>query len=234
MATSQNGWPVVTDSQRSKLTDPTVYGADFPNGWLKGDVDTIFRYLITRLHHEVEPIVPGSCWGWFVKPIEGSATISNHSSGTAIDYNAERHPMGVRDTYSSGDRSRIRAILADLDGVVRWGGTYSTRPDDMHFEINAPASEVARVAARIREDDDVTKDEVKAAVREVLKEAATLELIGDAVLERKFPAPAGVEDADGVWWYGSFDREAYARLLELQKAVTDLTNLVTQTHPSGQ
>lgn len=81
---------------------------------------------------------------------------------------------------------------------------------------------------------DVTKDECKAAVREVLKETATLDLIGDAVLERKFPAPAGVEDADGVWWYGSFDREAYARLLELQKAVQDLTALVTQTHPGGQ
>lgn len=173
MSTSQNGWPVVTDSQRSKLVDPVVHGADFPNGWLRGDVDVVFRYLIDRLHREVEPIMPGGCWGWFVKPIEGSTTISNHSSGTAIDYNAPRHPMGTRNTYSASDRAKIHAILDDLDGVVRWGGDYSGRPDDMHFEINASAAATARVADRIREGDDVTKDELKAALREVMPDVLT-------------------------------------------------------------
>lgn len=182
MASSQNGWAVVPDSQRDdKITDPTLFGVDFPNGWLKGDVDTVFRHLIGRLHREVEPITDGACWGYFVKKIEGSESISNHASGTAIDYNAERHPMGSRNTYSVGDRAKIRAILADLDGVVRWGGDYSGRPDDMHFEINSYPLAVARVARGIREGEDMTKAEML----EVLNSDAGQAAIRKAVAKTK-------------------------------------------------
>lgn len=147
MPNSQNGWPVVG---QAAVTDRAVHGVEFPNGWLKGDVDVIFTYLIGRLHREVEPLDKGACWGWFVKTIEGSKTISNHASGTAIDYNARAHPMGRRDTYSEAKQAKIRAILADLDGVVRWGGDYTGRPDDMHFEINKSKTAVKAVANKIR------------------------------------------------------------------------------------
>lgn len=252
MSSSQNGWPVVTDSQRSKLTDPTILGTDFPNGWLRGDVDTVFRYLIGRLHREVEPIIVGGCWGWFVKPIEGSQTISNHASGTAIDYNAPRHPMGTRNTYSSSDRAKIRAILADLDGAVRWGGDYSGRPDDMHFEINANASAVARVATRIREEDDVTKDEMKDALREVMPDvltawAKTAEgrmALAKAVVTTddvvSLDGPAGQPQDAGlqslVQWpragyaKGAFDRAATA-LERLDALATDVATLLERTTP---
>src|SRR5690606_34980535 len=40
----------------------------------------------------------------------------------------------------------LRRILDDLGGVVRWGGDYSGRKDEMHFEINANAARVAQVA----------------------------------------------------------------------------------------
>lgn len=147
MTTSQNGWPVVGPGS---VVDRAVLGVEFPNGWLRGDVDVIFTYLIGRLHREVEPMVSPGCWGWFVKNIEGGASISNHASGTAIDYNAPVHPMGVRNTYSAAKRARIRAILADLDGTIRWGGDYTGRPDDMHFEIHANTAAVKRMAAEIR------------------------------------------------------------------------------------
>jgi hypothetical protein len=74
----------------------------------------------------------------------------------------------------------------------------------------------------VQEAVDVTKDEVKAAVIEVLRSSEARDIIGDAVLERSFPAPAGVEDSDGKWWYGSFDQQAYVRLLELKKSVDTL------------
>lgn len=170
--TSQNGWPVILD--REKITDPVLFGEDFPNGWLKGDVDVVFRYLITRLHREVEPIDfahRADDWGYYVKNIEGSAVESNHSSGTAFDYNAHTHPMGVRNTYSEADRRKIRAILADLNGVVRWGGDYTGRPDDMHFEIDAGAAAVKREADRIRkqeQEDDVTEKQLLAAIEKAL------------------------------------------------------------------
>lgn len=194
MANSQNGWPVVGPGA---VIDRAVHGVEFPNGWLKGDVDVVFTHLIDRLHNEVEPIdrktprppvTPGSCWGWFVKRIEGSSTISNHASGTAIDYNAQAHPMGVRNTYSATDRAKIRAILADLDGVVRWGGDYTGRPDDMHFEIHADRAAVARVADRIRHQEDI----VEAADRTAIAKAVV-----DALAPR-LDKLAAADDADAA------------------------------------
>jgi hypothetical protein len=150
MAKSQNGWTIDVDGDRQDRGP--IEGVEFPNGVLAGDVAVIFRHLVGRLSREVERIIPGTCWGWYVKTIEGSATLSNHGSGTAIDYNATRHPMGVRNTYSRGQQATIRAILADLDGVVRWGGDYTGRPDDMHFEIVKGAAAVAALASKIRGD----------------------------------------------------------------------------------
>ncbi len=72
--------------------------------------------------------------------------LSNHSSGTAIDLNAPRHPLGTSGTFSATQRSHIRSILNSCNGVVRWGGDYSGRKDEMHFEINVRPGD-ARLAA---------------------------------------------------------------------------------------
>jgi len=74
--------------------------------------------------------------GHAYREISGSTTLSNHASGTAIDLNAPRHPLGASGTFSSTQVSRIRSILTYCDGVVRWGGDYATRKDEMHFEIS--------------------------------------------------------------------------------------------------
>lgn len=135
MATSQNGWPVVTED---KIDNTPILGARFPRGFLKGDVYKAFTWLFTQLNNRVEPIengLPRDEWGYNVRKIEGSDDWSNHSSGTAGDYNARYHPMGVRNTYSEKDRDEIRQILREAGGLFRWGGNFSGRPDDMHFEI---------------------------------------------------------------------------------------------------
>ncbi|NHA68932.1 peptidoglycan-binding protein, partial [Phycicoccus flavus] len=93
---------------------------------------------------------PG-CWGHSYREISGSTTLSNHSSGTAIDCNAPDHPLGAVGTFSSAQVSAIRTILTRCNGVVRWGGDYSSRKDEMHFEINVGPgdSRLATLAASI-------------------------------------------------------------------------------------
>ena len=148
VSASQNGWPV---DPTGRLEDHTaVAGVTFPNGVRNGDVATVLLYLARRFHETVEPLHPGWCWGWYVRRIEGSARYSNHSSGTAIDFNAPSHPQGRRGTFSAAEVAAIRQILAYLDGAVRWGGDYTSGPDEMHFEIAGTAAEVARVAAKIK------------------------------------------------------------------------------------
>lgn len=162
MANSQNGWSVITDG--SKLDRGDIYpGIKVPNGVRPGDVAVILRYVAARFHREVEPLKPGTCWGWLVKGIEGSTSTSNHASGTAIDLNAPQHPLGKRGTFTAGQAKACRRIVAACDGVVRWGGDYTGRADEMHWEIIGSAAQAARLATKIREGEDVDVKDIENA-----------------------------------------------------------------------
>lgn len=144
MATSQNGWPVVT--QKMVNREP-IQGHVYPNGFLDGDVWTAFNWLFTQMNNRVEVVsrgTPPDEWGYYVKTIEGSHTISNHASATAGDYNANEHPMGIpaSKNYSTKQIAEIHKILREADGVFRWGGDYTGRPDPMHFEIICNATKL--------------------------------------------------------------------------------------------
>lgn len=150
MTNSQNGWSVIHDPD--DLHESTIHGVQFPNGVRPGDVQVVLDWVMDQLHHRVEPLRAGWCWGWFVKEIEGSDSISNHSSGTAYDFNAPDHPLGATGTFSSAQVTEIHRILGEVGNVVRWGGDYSGRKDPMHFEIHANSAAVKEQADRIRED----------------------------------------------------------------------------------
>ncbi|WP_374971397.1 peptidoglycan-binding protein [Terrabacter sp. BE26] len=147
-ATSQNGWPAGSSST-IPLSSLAVGGATFPAGVRSDDVHVVLGYVARRFDREVEALVKGWCWGHSYRAISGSTALSNHSSGTAIDLNAPRHPLGRSGTFTATQRSHIRSILGACDGVVRWGGDYSGRRDEMHFEINVRPGD-ARLAALAR------------------------------------------------------------------------------------
>lgn len=141
---SQNGWHVYTSppTGRSKW----ITGRTAP-----GDVNVILEYLAERFDSEVESVRQDWSWGWAFRAIRGQTSgFSNHASGTAIDLNAPAHPLGKAGTFSGRQREAIHTILHDLDGTVRWGGDYSGRKDEMHFEIDAGEAKVRAIADRIR------------------------------------------------------------------------------------
>src|SRR5262245_52505022 len=143
MPYSQNGWPV--DPQRSAHTVP---GTDVSVIVRDGDVATVLIYVMAEFHKRVEPINRGQLddWGYANRPIRGSTATSNHASATAVDINATKHPLGVVGTFTPKQVDVIHAILSEVDNVVRWGGDYTGRKDEMHFEINDNAAAVHAVA----------------------------------------------------------------------------------------
>jgi len=69
--------------------------------------------------------------------------LSNHSSGTAIDLNATKHPLGKIGTFPVEKVPMIRA-LAKKYGLF-WGGDYKNRADEQHFEINVSPKKVSEL-----------------------------------------------------------------------------------------
>lgn len=142
MATTQNGWPIVG---KDACDQGPFAGATFPNGILAGDVAAVAHWQLARYVADVEPVRAGTCWGWYVKVIEGTTASSNHGSATAWDINADQHPMGkaASANMSSKQIAACRKIIADARGVLRWGGDYTGRPDPMHWEIVGSRAQVA-------------------------------------------------------------------------------------------
>lgn len=168
---SYNGWRASRDPKAIDINQSwePIPGHRFPGGVKAGDVETVMTYLVRQLDARVEPIElykSGDEWGWFFKQSANSPDlVSCHSSGTAIDYNATKHPNGKRGTWTRTQVAEVRRILEELGGVVRWLYDAKHTPDEMHFEIRGTPAQVAVVARNLQpfptpipkpsEEDDV-------------------------------------------------------------------------------
>jgi uncharacterized protein YukE len=148
---SQNGWPA--DPPRGPRTIP---GTNVRVNVANGPAGDVLIHVLAQVHSRVERIDLNSergeadDWGYANRPVRGGAELSNHASATAVDMNATRHVLGERGTFSQTQVDEIHRILGEVDNVVRWGGDYRGRADEMHFEINGTVAEVTAVANRLR------------------------------------------------------------------------------------
>lgn len=146
MALTRLGWDVLTSGSSSRLTN-----LKWITGKVRsGDAHTILNELGRRFNSEVETIRKDWSWGYAYRNVRGASIHSEHSAGTAVDFNAPDHGLGRVGTFSGEQVKAIRRILADLDGSVRWGGDYAGRKDEMHFELQGGTAKLVKVAAKIK------------------------------------------------------------------------------------
>lgn len=145
MMFSGNGWPASDNPAEIDIVDFVVNGVDF-GGVRGGDAYRLLHHVISQVSRRVERANPTlGCYGYNFRPNSNSPSEwSNHASGTAVDFNATRHPNGVptSQTWSASQIAEIHSILEEVNGAVRWGGDYEGTPDAMHFEINIPPEEI--------------------------------------------------------------------------------------------
>lgn len=148
MVLSQNGYSANDISQTAEY----VIGDGRKVRLRRGDAGFLLKHFADWFDKHIEDIDQGADdWGYAARTIRGDSTqLSNHASGTALDLNATKHPLGKRGTFTAAKASAIRQRLKLYGGVIRWGGDYVNRADEMHFEINANAANVARIATTIR------------------------------------------------------------------------------------
>lgn len=102
---------------------------------VRADVAPLLIEFARWWHAEIEPLDVGQLddWGYAARSVRGSASPSFHWAGIAIDVNALKHPLGRRGTVTPAQHARIVSKAASLG--LRWGGTYTSRADEMHAEI---------------------------------------------------------------------------------------------------
>lgn len=149
---SQNGYPVLAKEQVKQWVIPGFDQTTIP--LRKGPAGFLLIHNLTWIHESVEELYIGfDDWGWSPRKISGSNVWSNHASGTATDSNSDRHPQGVRDTWSPRQVDRFHDHLPLYRGAIIWGGDFKTTVDEMHWELakleDVPIELIREVAAQL-------------------------------------------------------------------------------------
>lgn len=147
---SQNGYSVISRDQ-CKFYD--VSGIRLP--LRKDDCGYVLARFSRQFEKRVETLGHTETFGHSERKISGTDEWSNHASGTAVDLNSSKHPMGAENTFSDAKEIEIFKLLDDFDDVVRWGGTYRYTVDEMHFEIVKPYDAVRLLASVLRRNNKV-------------------------------------------------------------------------------
>ncbi|MFD8205348.1 hypothetical protein ACFV2S_02875 [Streptomyces sp. NPDC059695] len=151
---SKNGWEMEkTADDRGHIYTRPVPGTPLDGVRMRmAEVETVLVHVITRFHYEIDALRAGEVVGWREPgSVRKGLAESNLASGTAVQIRPGSYPSGARGGFFPLEELVIRDILADCDGVVRWGGD-DARPDESLFSIDVPPGDdrLTRAAAKIR------------------------------------------------------------------------------------
>jgi hypothetical protein len=135
METSYNGYPASKDPDAIKIKSYSVKGTDRKLRCAES-VGPLLAAFAAEFHELIEPIDEGTFddWAYAYRMVRGNPTkLSCHSSGTAIDLNATKHPLGKVGTFPAEKVPMIRALSKKYG--LKWGGDYKGRADEMHWEV---------------------------------------------------------------------------------------------------
>lgn len=139
---SPNGWPISPDPSEIHIKLRTIPGTHIKIRVAEKAAPYLLGFA-AEFHKLVEPIDQGELddWGYNYRPIRGTIDRpSNHASGTALDLNATKHPLGKRNTFKPAQINTIRRLARKYHLV--WGGDFGSRPDEMHVELGFPPTKL--------------------------------------------------------------------------------------------
>ncbi len=136
-------WPV----RNPYIVPLSVGGVDFPGG-IHSSIHDLVVMLLIETQRRGYRLVPGWCWGYANRAIAGTATASNHSTGTSIDINAPKNPMGPTLITDMPD---WMPVMWKHYGF-RWGGNYQGKKDAMHYEFMGTTADAVRFTEMARRD----------------------------------------------------------------------------------
>ena len=148
MQTSYNGWPASKEQAEIGIKSYQVEGTSLRLRCAEKVAPLLINFA-KEFNELIEPIEGGTFddWGYAYRDVRGVVgKLSNHASGTAIDLNATKHPLGKVGTFEASKVPMLKA-LAKKYGLT-WGGEW-TRPDPMHFEISIGPAKVAELINKL-------------------------------------------------------------------------------------
>ncbi|MFE7515022.1 hypothetical protein ACFU8I_27885 [Streptomyces sp. NPDC057540] len=156
---SANGWEMqkLADVDGGDIATRSVSGTGLSVAVRTGDVEAVLVHVVRRFHYEVDALgrdgEPHALAGWVAPGTVRDSRLpeSNQASGTAVVIRPGSYPPGVRGGFTARQQEVVRDILADTEGLVRWGAD-DDRPYEglFHLAVRPGDARLARVADRLR------------------------------------------------------------------------------------
>lgn len=146
---SYNGYPASKNPDEIRITSYLVKGTSRKLKCAES-VGPLLAAFAAEFHTLIEPIDEGTFddWGYAFRMVRGSTDrLSCHSSGTAIDLNSTKHPLGKVGTFPAEKVPMIRALAKKYG--LKWGGDYKGRADEMHFEVEVNTAKAKALIATL-------------------------------------------------------------------------------------
>ncbi|MFC9595972.1 hypothetical protein ACFTUC_40040 [Streptomyces sp. NPDC056944] len=160
---SANGWEMqkLADADGGDIATRSVPGTGLRVAVRTGDVEAVLVHVVRRFHYEVDALgqdgEPHALVGWVAPGTVRDSRLpeSNQASGTAVVIRPGSYPPGVRGGFTARQQEVVRDILADTEGLVRWGGD-DDRPYEglFHLAVRPGDDRLQRVADRLRAWDE--------------------------------------------------------------------------------
>ncbi|MEZ0096054.1 hypothetical protein [Streptacidiphilus sp. EB129] len=131
--TTQNGWPVVGSKG---FKGCKIEGSNAVVALSPGDAATVLMYVVRRFHYEIRSLKSGDVFGYTTDHTVLAPFESNYLSGSAIAVLPGLYPAGSAGNLFPNELAVVRDILAECQGVVRWGGDDKGSPKEGHFQID--------------------------------------------------------------------------------------------------
>ncbi|WP_329041424.1 hypothetical protein OHT61_25525 [Streptomyces sp. NBC_00178] len=155
---SGNGWEMqkAVDAEGEIVTH-SVAGTGLRVSLREGDAATLLLHVVRRFHYEIDalglPGEPTPIQGWVApgKVRDTARPRSNQASGTAVVIRPGTYPPGVRGGLTAAQQLVLRDVIADTEGLVRWGG--DDRPADeglFYLAVGPDDTNLPGVAAKLR------------------------------------------------------------------------------------
>ncbi|WP_432191510.1 hypothetical protein [Streptomyces sp. bgisy027] len=151
---SLNGWEMENSADDGgEIWTRPVLGTPLDDVQVRmGEVETVLVHVVQRFHYEIDQLRRGDVEGWrHPGTVRKGLAESNLASGTAVHIRPGFYPSGLQGGFFPNQLVIVRDILADCEGVVRWGGD-DRKPDEALFYVDVPPGDerLVRVANKIR------------------------------------------------------------------------------------
>ncbi|GHH35715.1 M15 family metallopeptidase [Lentzea cavernae] len=171
---SANGWPL----GHRDVVNHRIEGSGATIALRSGDVATVLLHVARRYNYEIATVELAH-----VSQVAGGAPFeTNYASGTAFALRPDLYPLGVKGNLFPTQLVVLRDVLAECEGVVRWGGDFKKSPKEGHFQIDVrPGSpKLAMVARKI---NGLRQDKAAGAPPEAFAKARTA--VAEALARRQ-------------------------------------------------